>query len=64
MDLRLRGNWNLLKGKLKEKYGQLTDDDLSYIEGKEEQLIGILQNKLHKKREEVVRELENLLGAK
>ena len=64
MDLRLRGNWNTIKGKLKEKYGQLTDDDLSYIKGKEEQLIGRLQKKLYKKREEVIRELEDILEAK
>jgi uncharacterized protein YjbJ (UPF0337 family) len=62
MDLRIKGNWNQLKGKLKEKYGELTDDDLSYIEGKEDHLIGTLQKKLHKNREQVIEELEELAG--
>ncbi|MEX2512038.1 MAG: CsbD family protein [Cyclobacteriaceae bacterium] len=43
--LKLKGNWNELKGKLKAKYGELTDDDLTYAEGKEDQLIGRLQKK-------------------
>jgi len=42
----LRGNWNQLKGTLKQKYGQLTDDDLKYVEGKEEELMGRIQKKL------------------
>ncbi len=44
-NLKLKGNWNILKGKLKEKYGQLTDDDLTYVEGKEDQLLGQIQKK-------------------
>ncbi|ERM84739.1 general stress protein CsbD [Rhodonellum psychrophilum GCM71 = DSM 17998] len=44
-NLKLKGNWNELKGKLKEKYGELTDDDLIYVEGKEDQLLGKLQKK-------------------
>lgn len=63
MNLRVKGNWNQLKGKLKEKYGELTDNDLTFLEGKEDQLIGALQKKLHKSREEVIRELETLAGA-
>ncbi|SMO68283.1 CsbD family protein [Fodinibius sediminis] len=51
--LRLEGNWNKIKGKLKEEYGELTDDDLVYEEGKEDQLIGKLQEKLGKTRDEV-----------
>lgn len=43
----------MIKGKLKEEYGQLTDNDLAYIEGKEEQLLGRLQLKLGKSKEEV-----------
>ncbi len=42
----LKGNWNKLKGTLKQKYAQLTDDDLKYVEGKEEELIGRIQKKL------------------
>jgi len=43
--LKLKGNWNELKGKLKEKYGELTDDDLIYVEGQEDQLLGKLQKR-------------------
>ncbi len=50
---KIRGNWNMIKGKLKEEYGQLADDDLAYVEGQEEQLLGHLQQKLGKSRQEV-----------
>lgn len=52
-DLNLKGNWNELKGKLKQEYGELTEDDLVYVEGKEDELIGRLQKRLGKTREEV-----------
>jgi len=38
----LQGNWNEIKGKLKQKYGQLTDDDLTFVQGKEDELLGRL----------------------
>lgn len=41
--LRFKGSWNEIKGKLKQKYGDLTDDDLAYTEGKEDELLGRLQ---------------------
>lgn len=44
-NLKLKGNWNELKGKLKAEYGELTDDDLIYTEGQEDQLLGKLQKK-------------------
>jgi uncharacterized protein YjbJ (UPF0337 family) len=44
--LSLKGNWNVVKGKLKQSYGELTDDDLAYSEGQEDELIGRLQKKL------------------
>jgi uncharacterized protein YjbJ (UPF0337 family) len=44
--LNLKGNWNVVKGKLKQSYGHLTDDDLAYSEGKEDELVGRLQKKL------------------
>jgi uncharacterized protein YjbJ (UPF0337 family) len=40
--LQLKGNWNEIKGKLKQKYAQLTDDDLTFAEGKEDELLGRL----------------------
>jgi uncharacterized protein YjbJ (UPF0337 family) len=55
--LELKGNWNEVKGKMKQKYGDLTDDDLSYVEGKEDELLGRLQKKLNKTKEEIASEL-------
>ena len=52
-ELQFRGEWNEVKGKLKKKYGQLTDDDLTYAEGREDELLGRLQKKLGKKKEEI-----------
>jgi uncharacterized protein YjbJ (UPF0337 family) len=54
-DLRIKGNWNKIKGKLTQKYAELTDDDLKYTEGKEDELIGRLQEKTGKSRDEVRR---------
>ena len=43
MKLQMKGTWNEIKGKLKQKYGQLTDDDLAFADGKEDELLGRLQ---------------------
>ncbi len=59
-DLKIKGNWNETKGKLKQKYSQLTDDDLVFSEGKEDELLGRLQKKLGKAKEEIKSEIENL----
>ncbi|MFP4092231.1 MAG: CsbD family protein [Cyclobacteriaceae bacterium] len=45
-NLRIEGNWKAKKGKLKQEYGELTYDDLTYMEGKEEELVGRLQQRL------------------
>lgn len=58
--LNIKGNWNELKGKLKQKYAQLTDDDLTFAEGKEEEMLGRLQQRLGRSKEEVRREIEGL----
>ncbi len=42
---KIKGNWNQLKGQIKQKYAQLTDDDLTYVEGKEDELLGRIQEK-------------------
>lgn len=52
--LEIKGKWNELKGKIKQQYADLTDDDLLYEEGQEDRLIGNLQQKLGKTREEVI----------
>jgi uncharacterized protein YjbJ (UPF0337 family) len=49
----VKGNWNELKGKLKQKFADLTDDDLMYAEGKEDELLGKLQIKLGKSNDEL-----------
>lgn len=49
----IKGNWNELAGKLKQQYAGLTDDDLLLKEGKEEELLGRLQVKLGKTKEEL-----------
>jgi uncharacterized protein YjbJ (UPF0337 family) len=58
--LRVKGTWNEAKGKLKQKYGELTDDDLSYVEGQEDELLGRLQKKVGKSRDALRREIETL----
>jgi len=50
---KLKGNWNQMKGKLKEEFAELTDNDLMYEEGKEDQLLGTLQEKTGKTKEQV-----------
>ena len=59
-DWSLKGNWNELKGKLKQKYGELTDDDLTYSEGKEDEMWGRLQQKLGKTRDEINKSIAEL----
>jgi uncharacterized protein YjbJ (UPF0337 family) len=56
--LQLKGNWNIIKGKLKQKYAHLTDDDLQYIEGKEDELVGRIQKRTGKTKEEVEEALD------
>jgi uncharacterized protein YjbJ (UPF0337 family) len=56
----VKGSWNEMKGKLKQKYAQLTDDDLMYDEGQADQLYGRLQQKLGKTKEEIQKEIGRL----
>lgn len=51
--LQLKGDWNITKGKLKQKWADLTDDDLQYIEGKQDELIGRIQKRTGESREAV-----------
>lgn len=52
--LELRGKWNELKGKAKQAHGDLTDDDMRWEEGKDEEFFGRMQSKLGKTKDEVV----------
>ncbi|HVX49589.1 MAG TPA: CsbD family protein [Chitinophagaceae bacterium] len=52
-NLELKGNWNVFKGKLKKSYADLTDDDLTYEEGREDELWGRLQKKTGQTKEQL-----------
>lgn len=60
MKLQMKGTWNEVKGKLKQKYGQLTDDDLMFADGKEEELLGRLQKRLGRSKDELRAEIEDM----
>lgn len=53
--LKIRGNWNIAKGKLKQKYAKLTDNDLRFVEGQEDELLGRLEKATGERREELER---------
>ena len=59
-NLQIKGAWNEIKGKLKQKYADRTDDDLIFAEGKEDELYGRLQKRLGKTKEDIKKEIENL----
>jgi uncharacterized protein YjbJ (UPF0337 family) len=58
--LKLNGTWNDTKGKIKKQYADLTDDDLLYEEGDDDQLLGKLQKKIGKTKQEVKDWIESL----
>lgn len=58
--LELKGKWNELRGKVKQAHANLTDDDLKYEEGQDDELYGRLQQKLGKTRDEVITWLKSL----
>ncbi len=58
--MKLKGNWNEIKGKMKQKYASLTDDDLMYDEGKDDELLGRIQKKVGQSKDEVIKWIESL----
>ena len=56
--LEIKGDWNITKGKLKQKWAKLTDDDLQYVEGKHEELLGRIQKRTGETREAVERAIK------
>ncbi len=58
--LEIKGGWNELKGKIKQAYGDLTDDDLTHEEGKDDETLGKLQQKTVKTRDELVKWINSL----
>jgi uncharacterized protein YjbJ (UPF0337 family) len=58
-----QGNWKQLKGQAKQRWGDLTDDDLDRVEGRQEELEGLLHERYRKTREEARREIDEWPGA-
>lgn len=58
----LKGKWNQLKGKVQEEWGELTNDDLDRIQGRRDQLIGVLQERYGRSRSELEREVDAFLA--
>lgn len=58
-NLEIKGNWNIAKGKLKQRWGDLTDDDLAYVKGHEEELVGRIQRRTGETREEVTKAIND-----
>lgn len=56
-----KGSWNVIKGKLKQSYANLTEDDLTYAEGKEDELFGRLQMKIGKSKQELKDQIDSWL---
>ena len=56
----MHGSWDDVKGQLKQNYAELTEDDLTYAEGKEDELFGRLQVKLGKTKEDIVSLIDNI----
>jgi uncharacterized protein YjbJ (UPF0337 family) len=60
--LEIKGDWNIAKGKLKQKWAKLTDDDLQYAEGKQEEIIGRIQKRTGETREVVEKAVKELFA--
>jgi len=58
--LKLKGNWNEMKGKIKQQYANLTDDDLKYEEGKEDELYGRIQKRTGQTKENIKKWIDGL----
>ena len=61
--LEIKGDWNITKGKLKEKWAKLTDDDLRYADGKQDELIGRVQKRTGETREVVEKAVKGFFAA-
>ncbi len=60
--LQIKGDWNIAKGKLKQKWANLTDNDLTYVEGKEEELLGRIQKRTGQTREQIEKAIDDSCG--
>ncbi|MCW3078213.1 MAG: CsbD family protein [Bacteroidetes bacterium] len=59
-EFKIRGNWNEIKGKIKQQYADLSDDDLKYEEGKDDELLGRIQKKIGKTKDEIIDWIQRL----
>lgn len=57
---KIKGNWNVVKGKLKQQYADLTDDDLKYAEGKEDELLGRIQKKTGQSKDKIKEAIDRM----
>jgi uncharacterized protein YjbJ (UPF0337 family) len=57
--LEMKGDWNIIKGKLKQRYANLTDNDLQYAHGQEDELLGRIQKRTGQTKEEIERALRD-----
>lgn len=60
--LQVKGNWNVLKGKIREQWGKLTDDDFEQAAGHRDQLVGRLQERYGYAKDKAERELDDFVG--
>jgi uncharacterized protein YjbJ (UPF0337 family) len=58
--LEIKGNWNKWKGKIKQAYADITDDDIKYEEGKDDEWLGRMQKKTGKTRDDLIKWLKSL----
>ncbi len=57
--LEIKGDWNITKGKLKQKWATLTDDDLQFVEGKHDEMLGRIQKRTGETREAVEKAIKD-----
>jgi uncharacterized protein YjbJ (UPF0337 family) len=61
--LEVKGDWNITKGKLKQKWAKLTDDDLQFVEGKHDELLGRIQKRTGETRATVEKAMKEFSDA-
>ena len=61
--LEIKGDWNIAKGKLKQKWAQLTDDDLPYVYGKKDELLGRIQKRTGETRAVIEKAIRDIFGS-
>jgi uncharacterized protein YjbJ (UPF0337 family) len=60
--LEIKGDWNITKGKLKQKWAQLTNDDLEFVEGQQDELLGRIQKRTGATREAIEKAIKDASG--